>query len=331
MQDLEVSLEKYSQESRIVIDRERAAAFGLSVKEIGEALKTLIQGEVATQFRQGDQDIDIRVQLNSAQRETLPKLEQISLYSQPLKTDIALLKVARVEKGPGVREVQRLNQERIVSVRGNIVDRSKGKVQADIDRALKDLTLPSGYTLVRGGEAQEMQRSFYALLGALLLSIILVYMLLAGQFESLFHPLIIMLAIPLATVGVALTLGLTGWGLSLGVFFGAIMLGGIVVNNSILLVDQANQFRRQGHSLQESVILGARARLRPILMTTLATILALVPLALGRGEGAELRVPLALTVIGGLLASTFLTLFLVPLMYLKGEEFLQKWRSPGQS
>jgi HAE1 family hydrophobic/amphiphilic exporter-1 len=286
---------------------------------------------VATQFHKGDQDIDVRVQLNSAQRETLPKLEQISLYSQPLKSDIALLKVARVEKGPGVREIQRLNQERIVAVRGNIVDRSRGRAQADIDRALRDLSLPPGYTLVRGGEAQEMQRSFYALLGALLLSVILVFMLLAGQFESLFHPLIIMLAIPLALVGVALTLGVTGWGLSLGVFFGAIMLGGIVVNNSILLVDQANQFHRQGHSLKDSVILGSRARLRPILMTTLATILALLPLALGRGEGAELRVPLALTVIGGLLASTFLTLFLVPLMYLKGEEFLQKWRSTGRS
>jgi hydrophobic/amphiphilic exporter-1 (mainly G- bacteria), HAE1 family len=331
LQDLEVGLEKYSQESRIVIDRERAAAFGLSVKDIGETLKTLIQGEVATQFHQGDRDIDVRVQLNSSQRETLPNLEQISLYSQPLKTDIALLKVARVEKGPGVREIQRLNQERIVTIRGNVVDRSRGRVQADIDRALRDFSTPAGYTLVQGGEAQEMQRSFYALLGALILSVILVYMLLAGQFESLFHPLIIMLAIPLALVGVALALGLTGWGLSLGVFFGAIMLGGIVVNNSILLVDQANQFRRQGHTLRESVILGSRARLRPILMTTLATILALLPLVLGRGEGAELRVPLALTVIGGLLASTFLTLFLVPLMYLKGEEFLQTWRTSRHS
>jgi HAE1 family hydrophobic/amphiphilic exporter-1 len=331
LQDLEISLEKYSQESRIVIDRERASAFGLSVKDIGETLKTCIQGEVATQFRQGDQDIDIRVQLNSAQRETLPNLEQIFLYSQPLKTEISLLKVARVEKGPGVREVQRLNQERIVSIRGNVVGRSLGRCQADIDRALQNLTLPPGYTLVQGGEAQEMQRSFYALLGALLLSVILVYMLLAGQFESLFPPLIIMLAVPLAMIGVALTLGITGWGLSLGVFFGAIMLGGIVVNNSILLIDQASLLRRQGHSLRESVLQGSRARLRPIIMTTLTTILALLPLALGRGEGAELRVPLALTVIGGLLASTLLTLFLVPLMYLKGEEFLQAWRSRGRS
>jgi hydrophobic/amphiphilic exporter-1 (mainly G- bacteria), HAE1 family len=286
---------------------------------------------VATQFRQGDEDIDIRVQLSSQQRESLPELEKIFLYSQSLRTDIALLKVARVEKGPGLREVQRLNQERLVAIRGNVVDRSLGRVQADIDRALIDVTLPPGYTLVRGGEAQEMQRSFYALLGALLLSVILVYMLLAGQFESFFHPLIIIIAIPLALIGVALTLGITGWGLSLGVFFGAIMLGGIVVNNSILLVDQANQFRVQGHSVKEAILLGSRARLRPILMTTLTTILGLLPLALGRGEGAELRVPLALTVIGGLITSTFLTLFLVPLMYLKGEDFLHKWRSRGRS
>jgi len=165
----------------------------------------------------------------------------------------------------------------------------------------------------------------------LFLSVVLVYMLLAGQFESLVHPLIIMLAVPLAMIGVALILGITGWGLSLGVFFGAIMLGGIVVNNSILLIDQANQLRRQGHSLRESVLQGNRARLRPILMTTLTTILSLLPLALIRGDGAELRVPLALTVIGGLLVSTFLTLFLIPLMYLKGEEILERYRSRDRS
>jgi hydrophobic/amphiphilic exporter-1 (mainly G- bacteria), HAE1 family len=331
LQDVDVGLEKYSQESRIVIDRERASAFGLSVKDIGETLRTCIQGEVATRFRQGDEDIDLRVQLTSHSRDSLPELENIFLYSQALRTDISLLQVARVEKGPGVREIQRLNQERVVAVRGNVAGRSLGRVQADMERALAGLSLPPGYSLAPSGEAQEMQRSFYALLGALLLSVILVYMLLAGQFESLFQPLLIIAAIPLALVGVVLTLGLTGWGLSLGVFFGAIMLGGIVVNNSILLVDQANQFRVQGHSVKEAILLGSRARLRPILMTTLTTILALLPLALGRGEGAELRVPLALTVIGGLITSTFLTLFLVPLMYLKGEDFLHKWRSRGRS
>jgi HAE1 family hydrophobic/amphiphilic exporter-1 len=151
-------------------------------------------------------------------------------------------------------------------------------------------------------------------------------MILAGQFESLAHPLIILFAVPFSLVGVALILGLTGWGISLGVFFGAIMLGGIVVNNSILLIDYTNTLRRRGYALTEAVILGSRARLRPIVMTTLTTSLGLLPLVLSRGEGAELRIPLALTVLGGLITSTFLTLILVPLLYLLSEEFLSKWR-----
>jgi HAE1 family hydrophobic/amphiphilic exporter-1 len=176
-----------------------------------------------------------------------------------------------------------------------------------------------------------MGKSFTSLFGALLLSIILVYMILAGQFESLFHPLIILLAVPFSLVGVALALGLTGWGITLGVYFGAIMLGGIVVNNSILLIDYTNTLRRQGHELLEAVIQGSRARLRPIIMTTLTTSLGLLPLILIRGEGSELRVPLALTVFGGLITSTFLTLILVPLLYLWGENLLRKLSHPWKS
>jgi HAE1 family hydrophobic/amphiphilic exporter-1 len=186
------------------------------------------------------------------------------------------------------------------------------------------MVLPGGYTLVQSGEALEMGRSFSSLFWALVLSVLLVYMILAGQFESLSHPLIILLAVPFSLVGVALTLGITGWGISLGVFFGAIMLGGIVVNNSILLIDYTNTLRRRGYELTEAVILGSRARLRPIIMTTLTTSLGLLPLILARGEGAELRVPLALTVLGGLITSTFLTLVLVPLLYLWSEDTLGK-------
>jgi HAE1 family hydrophobic/amphiphilic exporter-1 len=184
--------------------------------------------------------------------------------------------------------------------------------------------LPGGYTLMESGEAVEMGHSFASLFWALLLSVLLVYMILAGQFESLVHPLIILFAVPFSLVGVALTLGITGWGISLGVFFGAIMLGGIVVNNSILLIDFTNTLRRRGYGLTEAVIQGSRARLRPIIMTTLTTSLGILPLALTRGEGAELRVPLALTVLGGLITSTFLTLVLVPLLYLWIEDTLRK-------
>lgn len=326
LKDLETSLKKENQESRVVLDRERAASFGLSVKEIGETLKACIQGEVSTQFRQADKDIDIRVQLSQARQQTLPELAKIYIHSKQLKTDIPLQAVARIESGPGLMEVHRRDQERIVAVQGNVGGRSLGDCQRDINQALKDFELPPGYTLVQSGEALEMGRSFNTLFWALLLSVLLVYMILAGQFESLLNPLIILCAVPFSLVGVGLALWLTGWGISLGVYFGAIMLGGIVVNNSILLIDYTNNLRRQGYGLLEAVIQGSRARLRPIIMTTLTTSLGLLPLVLSRGEGAELRVPLALTVLGGLIASTFLTLILVPLLYLLSEEKLGKWR-----
>ena len=322
--DLETSLKKEANESRVVLDRERAAAFGLSVKEIGDALKTSIKGDVATQFRQADRDIDIRVQLVDAKRQTLPDLDRIFIYSKQLRADIPLQAVARIESGPGLMEVNRRDQERMVAIQGNAVGRSLGDCQNDIHQALKPIVLPPGYTLVQSGEAVEMGRSFSALFWALVLSVLLVYMILAGQFESLIHPLIILFAVPFSLVGVALALGITGWGISLGVFFGAIMLGGIVVNNSILLIDYTNTLRRRGYELTEAVILGSRARLRPIIMTTLTTSLGLLPLILARGEGAELRVPLALTVLGGLITSTFLTLVLVPLLYLWSEDTLGK-------
>lgn len=326
LKDLDISLKRESQESRVVLDRERAASFGLSVKEIGETLKASIQGEVPTQFRQGDKDIDIRVQLTRARQQTLPELAKLYIYSKQLKTEIPLQAVARIESGPGLMEIHRRDQERLVALQGNVAGRSLGDCHEDIARALKSFTLPSGYTLIQSGEAVEMGRSFTTLFWALLLSVLLVYMILAGQFESLLNPLIILFAVPFSLVGIALALGLTGWGISLGVYFGAIMLGGIVVNNSILLIDYTNTLRHRGYELMEAVILGSRARLRPIVMTTLTTSLGLLPLVLSRGEGAELRVPLALTVLGGLIASTFLTLILVPLLYLLSEEFLGKWR-----
>jgi len=326
LQDLETGLRKESQESRVVLDRERAAAFGLSVKEIGETLKYAIQGEVPTQFRQADKDIDIRVQLSGARKQSLPDLEKLFIYSKVLRADIPLQEVARIDTGPGLVEVHRRDQERLVAVRGNVAGRSLGEVQGDIATELATLNLPPGYTLTQGGEAAEMGRSFSALFWALLLSVLLVYMILAGQFESLLHPFIILLAVPFSLTGVALALGLTGWGISLGVYFGAIMLGGIVVNNSILLIDYTNTMRRRGYGLEEAVVMGSRARLRPIIMTTLTTCLGLVPLVLARGEGAELRAPLALTVLGGLIASTFLTLILVPLLYYWIEEKLGRRR-----
>lgn len=326
LQDVEVDLKKYGEETRVVLDRERAASFGLTIKEIGENLKIAIQGEVATQYRKPERDVDIRVKMWPPNYQTRPDFNSLFIHSRELKTDIPLQSVARLETGPGLREIYRSDQVRVLPIRGNAVGRSLSACQEDILKELSTMALPAEYQLVHGGEATEISQSLRSLMYALALSIILVYMLLAGQFESLFHPLIILAAIPFALMGVSVILALSGASLNLGVYIGAIMLGGIVVNNSILLVDYTNTLRRQGYSLEDAVIHGSRARLRPVIMTTLTTILGLAPMVLIRGAGAELRTPLALTVIGGLTISTLLTLIVVPLLYLKGENLLTSGR-----
>jgi hydrophobic/amphiphilic exporter-1 (mainly G- bacteria), HAE1 family len=326
LHDLEVDLKTYGEETRVVLDRERAAAFGLTLKDVGENLKIAIQGEVATQYRKPERDVDIRVKMWPANYLTNPGLSSLFIHSRELRADIPLQAVAHLETGPGLREIYRSDQVRVVPIRGNALGRRLSACQEDVNKMLSTLTLPSEYQLVLGGEVAQISQSSQALLYALALSIILVYMLLAGQFESLFHPLIILAAIPFALMGVSLILTFSGASLNLGVYLGAIMLGGIVVNNSILMVDYTNTLRRQGYPLEDAVIQGSRTRLRPVVMTTLTTILGLIPMLFMRGEAAELRSPLALTVIGGLTISTLLTLIVVPLLYLKGEQMLASWR-----
>ncbi len=326
LQDLTVDLKKYGEETRVVLDRQRAAAFGLTMKEIGENLKVAIQGEVATQFRKPEKDVDIRVKMSPENYQDKPDFNSLFIHSRELQADIPLTAVARWESGPGWREIFRTDQVRAIPIRGNVVGRRLSATQQDIAQALADLNLPEGYTVTFSSELTEIKQSFRSLMFALALSIVLVYMILAAQFESFFHPFIILLAIPLALLGVSLILAVTGASLNIGVYLGAIMLGGIVVNNSILLVDYTNTLRRQGAGLEEAVVQGCRTRLRPVIMTTLTTILGLLPMVLLRGEGSELRTPLALTVISGLAISTFLTLLVTPLFYLQGEKLLARWR-----
>ena len=326
LHDLEVDLKKYGEETRVVLDRQRVAAFGLTIKEVGENLKIAIQGEVATQYRKPERDVDIRVKMWPANYLTNPDLTTLFIHSRELRSNIPLQAVAHLETGPGLREIYRSDQVRVVPIRGLALGRRLSACQEDVKTVLSTLTLPNEYQLVLGGEVEQISQSFKALLSALALSIILVYMLLAGQFESLFHPLIILAAIPFALMGVSLILAFSGASLNLGVYLGAIMLGGIVVNNSILMVDYTNTLRRQGFSLEEAVIQGSCVRLRPVIMTTLTTTLGLLPMLFMRGEAAELRSPLALTVIGGLTISTLLTLIVVPLLYLQGEKLLASWR-----
>jgi HAE1 family hydrophobic/amphiphilic exporter-1 len=211
--------------------------------------------------------------------------------------------------------IDRKDQQRIVTIQANVADRDSGSVAEEVDGRLSSIVRPEGYDLRVAGTFEEQEKSFRELLISLLLAIALVYMVLAAQYESFVDPLIVMLSVPVAALGVLLTLVLTSTTLNVQSAIGCIMLGGIVVNNAILLVDQARRLRLDGATALEAVAEAGRRRLRPILMTTLTTILALVPLALGIGEGADAQAPLARAVLGGLTGATLITLVLIPAVY----------------
>ena len=217
--------------------------------------------------------------------------------------------------GSGPVTVERKDQQRLVTVTANVAGRDLGSVAADVQARLAQIPRPVGYDLMVAGNYEEQQKAFDELLVSLLLALLLVYMVLASQYESLSDPLVVMLSVPVAAVGVLVTLFLTDTTLNLQSAIGCIMLAGIVVNNAILLVDQTGQLRRAGYGTHDALVEAGRRRLRPVLMTTLTTILALLPLALGIGEGADAQAPLARAVLGGLSASTLITLVLIPAVY----------------
>ncbi len=222
----------------------------------------------------------------------------------------------------GPSEIRRINQERAILITANIADRSLSEVTQDIYATLQELQLPADFTYEIAGQNKEMEVSLNSLKLALILAIFLVYIVMASQFESFLHPFLILFTVPLAIVGVVWTLWILSIPVSVVVFLGIIMLAGIVVNNAIVLVDYINQLRQRGMDLVEAVKTSGRVRLRPILLTTMTTVLGLLPMALGLGDGAEIRTPMAITVIAGLLSSTMLTLIVIPCLYTWAEEIL---------
>jgi hydrophobic/amphiphilic exporter-1 (mainly G- bacteria), HAE1 family len=314
LKDVTSSLGQEEPEIQISIDREKAASYGLDVKKIGDTLRTAMDGEVATKYRDQAQDVDIRVRLRKGDRRSILGLQKIFIHT-PNGGAIPLSEVAVLVKGMLLRQIQRRGLSRVSLISANISGIKQGDALQSIRGAIKDISVPPDYEIALSEQEKEMGKSFRGLSFALLLSIVLVYMLLASLFESFLYPFIIMLSVPLAAVGVFLALLVTGKAVSLGVYIGGIMLGGIVVNNSIILVDYINTLRKKGLAREEAIVEGGMARLRPILMTAMTTILGLVPLALAVGKGAEIRSPLAITVIGGLTTSTVMTLIVVPVMY----------------
>ena len=312
--DVESSLERGHPEVQIFFDQERAAALGLTVKQISDQVVGKIRGKVATRYSWRDRKIDVLVRLAEDERQSIDAVREL-IVNPESERPVPLSSVAEIRVAEGPSEIRRSDQERIALIQANLAYGDLGAGVAEARRALAGMQLPYGLSMRITGQSEEMEASFRSLLFALALAVFLVYLVMAAQFESLLHPFVILFSIPLAAVGVALALWLTDTRFSVIVFIGLIMLAGIVVNNAIVLVDLINQLREAGLERVAAIREAARLRLRPIMMTTLTTVLGLLPMALGLGEGAEMRTPMAVTVIGGLLTSTLLTLVVVPVMY----------------
>ncbi len=313
--DVRSNLQPGSPEVQIIYDRRKIVQLGLELRSIAELVRNKVQGRVATTFRKRDRQIDIRVRLEEDDRYGLGDLEKLIVNPRG-EFPIQLSAVADFIVREGANEVRRIDQQRGAVIYSNVDSISLSEASLRIQAALSDIEFPSGFSYDITGQQEEMERSTSSMLFALGLALFLVYIVMASQFESLLHPLIILFTVPLAMIGVLLTLYLGGWTLNILVFIGLIMLAGIVVNNAIVLVDYINTLRRRdGLDKVAAIKKACRIRFRPILMTTLTTVLGITPMALGIGEGSEIRVPLAITVISGLSASTLLTLIVIPCAY----------------
>jgi HAE1 family hydrophobic/amphiphilic exporter-1 len=312
--DIKSSTEGGNPELQIRFDRQRLASFGLTLGQVAWVVRSKVQGTVATDIQREDRTIDIRLRAEREYRDSIEDLRGLTVH-QAGKTAIPLSAVADVQEVEGPAEIRRADGERVAVITANLAGRDLASVAADISGELESMRLPSGFDWRIGGQRQEMETSFNSMRLAIALAIFMVYLVMASQFESLLHPFVILLSVPFALIGLLGTLFLLGVTVSIVALIGAILLAGIVVNNAIILVDYANQLRRRGLSKLDALKQAGRVRLRPIVMTTATTVLGLLPMAIGLGAGSELRRPMALVVIGGLLVSTALTLLIIPAVY----------------
>jgi HAE1 family hydrophobic/amphiphilic exporter-1 len=313
--DVRSSLEAGNPELQVVFNRRRLASLGLDMGVLSETLKNRVLGVVPTRFKEEDRQIDIRIRNQEINRASLHDVRNLVLPG-PNGEPIRLLAVADVNLDRGPAEIHRMQQQRAAVVTANLKGISLGDAVVQIEEMLDAGPPPAGITTEMGGQNREMKVSFNSLRFALALAIFLVYLVMAATFESFIHPFIVLFTIPLALVGVVFGLITTGTTITVIVLIGTIMLVGIVVNNAIVLIDAINRLRRSGIDKFEAIVRAGHIRLRPIIMTTLTTILALLPMAMPFGEGAELRSPLAITVAFGLFLSTLLTLVVIPAAYM---------------
>lgn len=312
--DVQAGIAAGQPELSIRFDHARLAFAGLNAPDVAHIISTKIGGQIASKYNLEDRQIDIRVRLPDERRQDPQSLAEL-IINPGAEFELPLSAVASISMQTGPGEITRMNQQRVALVSMTVADGNIRQAGETLQVLLSDIKMPAGVAMRIGGQSEMLDDSYRSLMFALLLAVFLVYLVMASQFESFGHPLLIMFSVPLAAAGSVLGLYLTQTPLSVVVFIGLIMLSGIVVNNAIVLLDRINQLRMEGMEKLAAVREASSQRLRPILMTTLTTVLGLVPLALGIGDGAELTSPMAITVISGLLFATLLTLLFIPLVY----------------
>lgn len=323
--DVEGSSEDVVPEARVVLDRKKASQYGITTSSLANTLNTAVSGSVATQYKVNDDEIDVRVRYDQDRMNYITDLTNITIRSNT-GASIPLTEVANVEITDGALQINRENQKNYVTVNANTKDIDTNTVQKLIDEKLSAYPFPEGYEYEYGGTTEQMQEAFTKLALVLIIAIVLIYMIMASQFESLVYPTIVMFSMPLAITGGILGLLITGNTITVTSFMGFIMLVGMVVNNAIVLVDYTNQLRERGLECFDALIEAGPSRLRPILMTTLTTIIGMLPMALGTGEGTETQKPMAIAIIFGMAISTIVTLILIPILYLGITNFRNKLR-----
>lgn len=314
LRDVKISREDYMPQLKVEFDRAKLSMNGLNITNAATAVRNRINGVVATQFREDGEEYDIVVKNDLKFRTNIDDIKSIMLYNSMGKA-VRLSEVADVIEDFAPPSIEHLDRERVIKVSGAIYKRALGDIAADINKEVAKITLPSGIAVKMTGAFEEQQESFADMFTLLLLVVMLTYIVMAAQFESFRDPFIIMLSLPFAFTGVFVALWLTGTSLSLIALIGAVMLVGIVVKNGIVLIDYINLNKERGMSVMRSVVSGGKSRLRPVLMTTITTILGMAPMAIGIGEGSEIWQPMGIAIIGGLTVSTILTLVVIPTIY----------------
>ena len=312
--DVRSSIELGQPEIQIIADPQRASQLGLSERDIANSVVDKVRGNIATKFSWRDRKIDVLIKSIDSTDSSRAEIEQLIINPQS-ERPIRLSSVADIIETIGPASINRVNQTRVALISATVVSQDMGTAIASLQTELDDLQFAEGLSVLIKGQSEDMQQAFSSMKFALILAVFLVYLVMASQFESLIHPFVILFTIPLALIGSILALYLTNTTINVVALIGLIMLAGIVVNNGIVLIDLINQYREAGQEKYLAILKGGKDRLRPIIMTALTTILGLIPMALGFGEGSEIRTPMAITVIGGMLVATLLTLVVIPVMY----------------